>query len=127
MKVLLDTNAYVALRRGDEAVATLVRGAAPDITISVLPDAASSFALGSGRVSSDSADPDLSNNSATAVATIEFDPNGFQKPVLAGGGIGCRQAQGGSSSRGAPLGVYAAILATALLFSRRRTSRKQLQ
>lgn len=27
MKVLLDTNAYVALRRGDEAVAGLVRGA----------------------------------------------------------------------------------------------------
>lgn len=27
MKVLLDTNAYVALRRGDEAVAALVRGA----------------------------------------------------------------------------------------------------
>ena len=27
MKVLLDTNAYVALRRGDEAVAALIRGA----------------------------------------------------------------------------------------------------
>lgn len=27
MKVLLDTNAYVALRRGDEAVAAVVRGA----------------------------------------------------------------------------------------------------
>lgn len=36
MKVLLDTNAYVALRKGDESVATVVRGAEKIIFSSIV-------------------------------------------------------------------------------------------
>lgn len=94
----------------------LARGAAPDVTLTIKPEPTAAFATGSARVSSDSADPDLSNNSATAVATIEYDPNGFSTVSLAGGGIACSQTPRGNAQ---PFALAAALLATALLLRRR--------
>jgi len=68
-------------------------GSAPDITIVVQPAPGETFARGTARVwSEDSPDPNPSNDTASAVATIEYDPLGFSSQVLAGGGFGCSQA-----------------------------------
>lgn len=97
--------------------AALDRGAAPDITITVLPDFGDTSVVGSARVSADSPDPDDTNNSDTAVATINFDPTAYRKAGLAGGGFGCSQVPGGTTSG---TGLAGALLAAALLLVRRR-------
>jgi uncharacterized repeat protein (TIGR01451 family)/MYXO-CTERM domain-containing protein len=99
---------------------SLARGPAPDITLTVLPDANAAFATGSVHVSSDSADPDLSNNSATAVASITYDPTGFEKQSLAGGGIGCSTVSAANRSSAGSLWLLAL---SALAVIRRRRLR----
>ncbi len=96
---------------------TLAVGPAPDITIPIQPNFGDAFALGSAHVSSDASDPDLSNNSATAVVDINYNPAGYMQPVLAGGGFGCSQAGTGTPSSLPALYVLAML---GLLLSRRR-------
>jgi uncharacterized repeat protein (TIGR01451 family) len=95
----------------------LAPGPGTDITIPVLPNFGDTEALGSAQVSSDSVDPNLSNNSATAIDNINYNPAGYMQPVLAGGGFGCTQS-GTSGSSG--FGMLSALAAVVLLLTRRR-------
>lgn len=69
--------------------ASLEYDASSDVVVTVQPAFNAPFAVGLAQVQSADVDPDLSNNSATAVAEIEYDITRYRRAVFAGGGVAC--------------------------------------
>lgn len=91
----------------------LPRGAGPDVLLTLTPQFQATYVVGSARVTAATLDRNASNNSATAVATLEYDPAHYRETGFAGGGIGCGVvSSSGGNARGA-LGLPGALMALA--------------
>ena len=73
-------------------------GSAPVVAVNVVPPFNAMQAVGLAQVESTAFDPNPSNNSASAVADIEYDVTRYRRSVFAGGGLACSYGAGAMPS-----------------------------
>jgi uncharacterized repeat protein (TIGR01451 family) len=99
------------------------RGIASAITVTVLPELGATSVTGTAEVSSDGADPNPADNSASAVVPI--DPSAYMQALLVGGGFGCSQAALRTASPSGLLALVGLGVAAGLTLFRGRGRRRQ--
>jgi hypothetical protein len=95
--------------------------ATSDVVVTVLPPFDRAYAVGTAQVSSSAVDPNPANNTATAVAEIEYDVTRYRRSVFAGGGLACGIAPRHAATPFESLLLAGLVLGALLVRQRRRT------